>query len=68
MTVNRGKAIWHAKEGDQPVVIVGYLGESNGRHYVQIEGSDTGIPLDECEMEEREEFRESRRPKRRRIF
>ncbi len=68
MLIKPGKAIWHAKDGDRPVVIVSYFGEADGRHYVKIEGSDTGIPLDECEMEEREEFGESRRPRRKRIF
>lgn len=43
-----GPAIWHAKESDEPVHVLGYLGRGNdGREYVQIDGSTSGIPIDE---------------------
>jgi hypothetical protein len=39
---------WHANGQDQLVVVLGYLGEGpDGRQYVSIEGSQTGLPLDE---------------------
>lgn len=56
--VTRGPAIWKTSEHDQPVVVTGYLGERNGRQYVSIEGTDTGIPLDEISYESREEAEE----------
>ena len=67
MNIVPGKYIWHAEDGDRPVVVESYLGEQDGRHYVRIEGSTTGIPFDECEMEQRE-VTKSRRPFRKRIF
>jgi hypothetical protein len=42
-----GNAIWRGKDYDQPVVVQEYLGKFGDRHYVKIENSDTGIPLDE---------------------
>ena len=42
-----GEALWHGGESDEQVVVEKYLGERDGRQYVKIEGSDTGIPLDE---------------------
>ncbi|MBA3767342.1 MAG: hypothetical protein H0W99_10205, partial [Acidobacteria bacterium] len=49
--VRLGAAIWHNSSGDQPIVIVGDLGEVGGRRYVEIEGSTAGIPFDEVEYE-----------------
>lgn len=46
--VKPGEYIWRAKDHDQLVVVLGILGEVNGRIYVRIEGSNTGIPFDEC--------------------
>ena len=41
-------AIWHANGKDRPVVVLRYLGESHdGRKYVSVQGSQTGLPLDE---------------------
>lgn len=45
-----GWYVWHSHVGDIPVFVVGYLGKgSNGRHYMSISGSSTGIPFDELE-------------------
>jgi hypothetical protein len=42
---------WRRPNGDYPIKIVGYLGKGpNGREYVRIEESNTGIPLDECHL------------------
>lgn len=43
------RAIWHNKDHDQPVTVIGEAGEHDGRRYVRIEGSDTGVPEDELE-------------------
>lgn len=48
-TVRMGEAIWKNADSDQPVKIIGKAGESNGRVYVNIEGSNTAIPLDEIQ-------------------
>lgn len=43
-------AIWRNKDHDQPVKVVGDMGaDPDGRHYVRIEGSDSGVPEDELE-------------------
>nr|MBA2733847.1 hypothetical protein [Acidobacteriota bacterium] len=48
--VRLGAAIWRNGEGDQPVTISADLGTgTDGRHYVKVEESATGIPLDEIE-------------------
>lgn len=45
-----GSALWKNAESDQPVDVTGYAGSDDaGRHYVNIEGSSTGVPLDELE-------------------
>lgn len=45
-----GDAIWKNKDVDQPINIIEDLGTGpDGRHYVKIEGSSSGIPLDEIE-------------------
>lgn len=41
------KAIWNCNGHDHHVTIISYLGEVDGREYVSIEGSKTGVPLDE---------------------
>ena len=46
------KAIWHGKEYDQEVRVTGVMGDSNGRRYVSVEGSNSGIPEDEIEFVE----------------
>jgi hypothetical protein len=43
-------ATWRNKDHDQPVKVVGEAGELDGRRYVKIEGSDTGVPEDELEF------------------
>lgn len=43
------RAIWHNKDHDQPVTVTGEAGEHEGRRFVKIEGSDTGVPEDELE-------------------
>ena len=47
--VQTGSAIWHTKEHDLPVVVTGYLGEQEGRHYASTEGSTSGVPVDEIQ-------------------
>ena len=43
-----GKYIWHTKHADTPVTVIRILGKGpDGRTYVQIEGTNTGIPQDE---------------------
>lgn len=45
-------AIWRRKDGDRLVTIKEYLGQCDDRHYVSIEDSFTGIPLDElCDVD-----------------
>jgi predicted RNA methylase len=48
--VRTGDAIWKNKDFDQPVKVTGFAGEYGGRKYVNIEGSNTAIPLDEIEF------------------
>lgn len=44
-----GKYLWRCKDGDREVHVTSCLGVgSDGRVYVQIENSATGIPYDEC--------------------
>ena len=43
-----GKYIWKTQNGDRPIIVLESLGKINGREYVKIQGSLTGIPLDEC--------------------
>ena len=46
--IELGRYVWKTKSYDQEVVVVDILGEGDdGRLYVQIEGSNTGIPFDE---------------------
>lgn len=49
--VRTGQALWKAHDADHPVVVTGYAGVHRGRHYVSIEGSTTGVPLDEIEYD-----------------
>jgi hypothetical protein len=42
-----GKATWKNKDYDAPIEIIGDYGTVNGKKYVKIKGSDTGVPLDE---------------------
>lgn len=43
-----GGATWSNKDNDSPVNVTGYWGKgTDGREYVSVEGSTTGIPLDE---------------------
>jgi hypothetical protein len=52
--VRKGPAIWRNKDFDQPIVVTGYLGPRENKHYVSIEGSTSGIPLDEIDYENAE--------------
>lgn len=46
--VTAGEYIWHAADGDIPVRVTGSLGVGeDGREYVSIEGSSSGIPRDQ---------------------
>lgn len=48
-------AVWKNKDHDEPVVVTGSLGKGpDGREYLSIEGSATGIPADEVELLEPE--------------
>lgn len=47
--IRLGEAIWHAHDGDRPVTVIGDLSTQGGQRFVAIEGSKTGIPLDEIE-------------------
>lgn len=49
--VRFGKALWKTSAGDYSVIVTGYMGERDGRHYVKTDGSETGVPLDEIEYE-----------------
>lgn len=42
-------AMWRNKDHDQPVTVTGEAGEHEGRRYVNIEGSEAGVPEDEIE-------------------
>jgi hypothetical protein len=46
-SVKLGKATWKNKDYDSPIEIVGDYGTINGKKYVKVKGSDTGVPLDE---------------------
>lgn len=44
----KGWYVWKSCVGDIPVFVIGYLGQGkDGRHYISINGSSTGVPLDE---------------------
>jgi hypothetical protein len=45
--VRKGPATWAAKDADYPIVVSGYLGMKENRHYASIEDSTAGVPLDE---------------------
>ena len=47
LNVRAGDATWENQDSSTPVEVTGYLGERDGRHYVSIAGSETGVPLDE---------------------
>lgn len=48
--IEPGVYIWTTKDLNLVITIVDVLGEGpDGRLYVKIEESDTGIPFDECE-------------------
>ena len=41
---------WEIKSGTVPVKARSYLGIKDDRAYMLVEGSETGVPLDECRM------------------
>jgi hypothetical protein len=43
-------AIWRNKDHDQPVTIIGELGEKDGRRFYSAKETSTGIPEDELEF------------------
>jgi hypothetical protein len=45
------RAVWRNKDHDQPVTVTGEAGAHDGRRYLKIEGSETGVPEDELEFE-----------------
>ncbi len=46
------RAIWRNKDHDQPVTIIGELGEKDGKRFFAAKETDTGIPEDELEFAE----------------
>ena len=46
------KAVWRNKDHDQPVTIIGELGEKDGRRFYAAKETTTGIPDDELEFED----------------
>lgn len=51
----RGPAVWKNKDADQPIDIIGDLAEYDGKYYVQIQGSNMRVPLDEISYRVNEE-------------
>ncbi len=48
---SRRAATWHNKDQDQPVTVIGELGRGHdGRNYLRIVESDSGVPEDEIEF------------------
>lgn len=49
------EAIWHQKDYDIPIMVLGYLGYKDGEHWwlVQNEGGQTGIPESQIKIKER---------------
>jgi hypothetical protein len=45
-------AVWRNKDHDQPVTIIGEMGERDGRRYFAAKETGTGIPEDELEFED----------------
>lgn len=45
--VKLGGAMWRVNDIDQPVTVIGYYGETEGRHYARVAESETGVPMDE---------------------
>jgi hypothetical protein len=45
-------AVWRNKDHDQPVTIIGELGEKDGRRFYAAKETTTGIPGDELEFED----------------
>ena len=43
--VQTGKATWQNADVDQPVEVTGYAGNYNGVDYVNVKGSNSGVPL-----------------------
>jgi hypothetical protein len=71
MIFEPGEYVWKNKDTDIPVMVTAFLGKGpDGRDYVQIEGSTTGVPWDECtkkEVKKSKLISYSKRPKRSRI-
>lgn len=62
-----GRYVWRNKDHDEIVVVTEYLGKgSDGREYARVEGTTTGIPLDELTKER--SVPSSRRPQPKRLF
>jgi len=50
-------AIWRSAGGDIPVHVNGHLGNGpDGREYVSVEGSTSGVPLDEIDDTEEGDY------------
>ncbi|MEG1778574.1 MAG: hypothetical protein RR263_00615, partial [Oscillospiraceae bacterium] len=45
--IQRGEAVWQNKDVDQPIIVTGYAGNMNGVDYVNVEGSNSAIPVNE---------------------
>jgi hypothetical protein len=46
------QAIWRNKDHDQPVTVIGEMGERDGRRFYSVKETTTGIPEDELVFED----------------
>jgi len=48
------EAIWHQKDYDIPIMVLGYLGYKDGEHWWLVEnsGGRTGIPASQIKMKQ----------------
>ena len=43
-----GEAVWHREDGvEEDITVTGYAGYRDGRHYVTVKDSTTGVPFDQ---------------------
>lgn len=65
--IETGKYLWKTKDVDMPVTVIGLFGtDANGKVYVKILESDSGIPLDELKKEKN--VSNSRKPQPKRLI
>lgn len=68
--VTPGKYVWRNKDYDQIVEVEGVLGEGpDGKIYLKIKDSATGVPLDQCiPLAEHKNVSKSTKPANSRLF